>query len=270
MPELPEVETVLQGIKPLVEHQVIRGIVIRQPKLRWDVPKGLQRKLLNQKIIKLERRGKYILFHLQLGTLLLHFGMSGSLTVLSKLIDPKKHDHIDLLFDDFYLRYTDPRRFGALLYTEGDPQDHPLLAKLGIEPLTKAFNGEYLYRKARSRKLSIKQFIMNHQIVVGVGNIYAAEALFLAKLNPLTPANQISKVQYQQLATAIKQVLKEAIKKGGTTLKDFKNSEGKMGYFKQKLNVYDREGLPCVNCQQPLKAIRIQNRATVFCSTCQN
>lgn len=270
MPELPEVETVLQGIKPLVEHKVIRGIVIRQPKLRWDIPKDLQRKLVNQKVTKLERRGKYILFHLQKGTLLLHFGMSGSLKVFTNPSEPKKHDHIDLLFEDFYLRYTDPRRFGALLYAEENPQDHPLLAKLGIEPLTNAFNGEYLYRKALSRKLGIKQFIMNHQIVVGVGNIYAAEALFLARINPLTPANQISKAQYQQLAMAIKQVLKAAIKKGGTTLKDFKNSEGKMGYFKQKLNVYDREGLACVNCQEPLKAIRIQNRATVYCAKCQN
>lgn len=270
MPELPEVETVLQGIKPLVEHKVIRGIVIRQPKLRWDVPQGLQRKLQNQKVTKLERRGKYILFHLPKGTLLLHFGMSGSLKILSKATDPKKHDHIDLLFDDFYLRYTDPRRFGALLYTDENPKNHPLLAKLGIEPLTNGFNGEYLYRKAGSRKLTIKQFIMNHQIVVGVGNIYAAEALFLAKINPLTPANQISKVQYQQLAMAIKQVLKAAIKQGGTTLKDFRNSEGKAGYFKQKLNVYDREGLACVNCRQPLKGIRIQNRATVYCPKCQN
>lgn len=270
MPELPEVETVLQGIKPYVDGQIIRNVIIRQPKLRWDITKGINKALSHHKIVKVTRRGKYLLFHLNHGTALLHFGMSGSLKILTKPQAATKHDHFDLIFTDFYLRYTDPRRFGALLFTHDAAENHPLLAELGVEPLTSDFNGDYLFKRAQGRKICIKQFIMNHKIVVGVGNIYAAEALFLAKILPLTPVNQIDRHRYQQLATAIKKVLMAAIKKGGTTLKDFKNSDGKAGYFKQRLNVYDRAGQACYQCKEPLSQIRIQNRSTVFCGKCQS
>lgn len=270
MPELPEVETIMQGIRPHVKNQMLRSIVIRQPKLRWEIPQSVIKQLINQEIIDVSRRGKYLLFHTHRGTALLHFGMSGSLKLLSTMKPPDKHDHFDLIFDSFYLRYTDPRRFGAFLYTEQDPQTHPLLASLGIEPLTKAFSGKYLYQQSARRKIGIKQFIMNHKIVVGVGNIYAAESLFLAKIHPLTPANEISQLRYNELVKSIKTVLKAAIKQGGTTLKDFRNSEGRAGYFKQKLNVYGRSKQPCFVCQQSLLEIRVQNRSTVFCPTCQN
>lgn len=269
MPELPEVETVLQGLKPFTENQVIRRIVIRQPKLRWDITKGIERDLTNQKILKVTRRGKYILFHLKKETAILHFGMSGSLRLLTVPEPPQKHDHFDLIFDDFYLRYTDPRRFGSFLLTFENPNQHPLLADLGIEPLDPSFNGQYLYTKAKARKVGIKQFIMNHKIVVGVGNIYAAEALYMAKINPLAPAKQLTKERLDILARAIKKVLLAAIKKGGTTLKDFKNSNGKAGYFKQRLKVYDRAGQRCYLCKQLLLQIRIQNRSTVYCPHCQ-
>lgn len=269
MPELPEVETVLQGIEPCVENKFIRAIIVRQSKLRWEIPKNIQQHLVNQKVIKLSRRGKYLLFHLKVGTLILHFGMSGSLKILTTNKPPTTHDHFDLIFDNFYLRYTDPRRFGSLLFTEEDPEHHPLLASMGPEPLSNAFNERYLFKKAKNRKVGVKQFIMNHKIVVGVGNIYAAESLFLAGIHPLTPVSEITEARFEKLTKAIKKVLQSAIKKGGTTLKDFRNSEGKAGYFQQKLNVYGRANEPCLECQQLLQDIRIQNRATVFCPKCQ-
>jgi formamidopyrimidine-DNA glycosylase len=185
MPELPEVETVLQGIQPHVKNQVIRSIIIRQSKLRWDIPKEIKKAVENQKVIEISRRGKYLLFHLKSGTAILHFGMSGSLKLMTKSKPPAAHDHFDLVFDNFYLRYTDPRRFGCLLFTQENPEQHPLLASLGPEPLNEEFNGDYLFTMAKNRKVSIKQFIMNHKIVVGVGNIYAAESLFLAKIQPI-------------------------------------------------------------------------------------
>jgi formamidopyrimidine-DNA glycosylase len=269
MPELPEVDTILQGIRPYVKDQPIQSIVIRQSHLRWEIPKAITQELPHHIIKDVKRRGKYLLFEADNGTAILHFGMSGSLMLLSKPVTPEKHDHFDLIFDHFYLRYTDPRRFGALLWTRGDPLQHPLLAHLGLEPFDNRFTGHYLHMHASRHKITIKQCIMNQKIVVGVGNIYATEALFLASIHPLTPANKISLNQYKLLAATIKNVLRAAIGQGGTTLKNFQNSEGKPGYFKQKLNVYSRTGLPCPRCHQPLKQIRIQNRATTFCADCQ-
>lgn len=269
MPELPEVETVLQGIKPYIEHKTIRNIVIRQPKLRWAIPKGIARMLKDQRVIEATRRGKYMLLKLEKGTVILHLGMSGSLKVMTQMTSPDKHDHFDIVFDDICLRFTDARRFGAFLYTADDPDQHPLLKDLGIEPLRRTFTGHYLQRQAKGRKIGVKQFIMNQKIVVGVGNIYAAEALFIASLHPMTPVDSITLTQFEQLARAIKTVLQAAIKKGGTTLRDFKDSKGRSGYFKQKLNVYDRAGQPCYRCNLLLELMRIQNRSTVFCKRCQ-
>lgn len=269
MPELPEVETVLRGIQPLLENEIVKDIDVRQAQLRWQIPQELKRKWVGQKIFAVTRRGKYLLFHTKKGTAILHFGMSGHLSILKKRQTPNKHDHFDIFFHDFYLRYTDPRRFGALLWTEADPLTHPLLASLGVEPLEQDFNGRFLYANASKRKVVIKKFIMDHTVVVGVGNIYAAEALFLAGINPLTPTNLITQKGYDQLAQSIKKVLRAAIKKGGTTFKNFQSSDGRPGYFTQVLNVYGRQDMPCRQCHTILEQIRIQNRATVFCPKCQ-
>ncbi|MBA2654504.1 MAG: bifunctional DNA-formamidopyrimidine glycosylase/DNA-(apurinic or apyrimidinic site) lyase [Gammaproteobacteria bacterium] len=269
MPELPEVETILRGIVPRVKNQCIRRIIIRQKSLRWVIPSAITEEFINQPIYDLKRRGKYLLLFTQKGTAILHFGMSGSLSLLPKQTPPNKHDHFDFIFDDFCLRFTDPRRFGALLWTRDDPMGHPLLAHLGKEPLEPGFTAAYLYKCAKNRKIGIKQFIMNSTIVVGVGNIYAAEALFLAKINPLKPSQALDLTHFEQLVVSIKKVLKAAIKQGGTTLRDFLNSAGKPGYFKLKLNVYGREGLACNQCGTCLKKIVIQNRSTVYCPYCQ-
>lgn len=270
MPELPEVETILRGIQPHVEHQCIRTVLIRQRRLRWEIPPQIERELQGQNIKKLSRRGKYLLFETTNGTAIFHFGMSGSLRLLQKTTLAGKHDHVELHFDDFILRYTDPRRFGAFLWTKEDPGDHPLLAHLGVEPLTEDLTGNYLYLKSRTRKLGIKQFIMNSSIVVGIGNIYAVESLFLAKIDPQKSSHLLSLEDFERLCAAIKKVLAAAIHQGGTTLRDFLDTSGQPGYFKQKLYVYGREGLPCQICKTPLTNIRIQNRATVFCSRCQH
>lgn len=268
MPELPEVETVLQGIKPFVENQYVKNIIIRERRLRWLIPTAISQ-LINQKITKVERRGKYLLFNTHHGTAILHFGMSGSLSLLRAQRPPLKHDHFDILFDTFYLRYNDPRRFGALLFTQEDPFVHPLIAHLGVEPFDTQFTGDYLFARARNKTITIKQFIMNSAIVVGVGNIYATESLFFAKLNPLKATKTLSIEECERLTSSIKGVLQAAIYQGGTTLRDFTNSDGKPGYFKQELSVYGRGGLPCKICGIELINIRIQNRATVYCPTCQ-
>lgn len=268
MPELPEVETVLQGIKPFVENQYIRNIIIRERRLRWHIPTAISQ-LINQKIIKVERRGKYLLFNTHYGAAILHFGMSGSLSLLHTQRPPLKHDHFDILFDTFYLRYNDPRRFGALLFTQGDPFTHPLIAHLGVEPFDIQFTGDYLFTCARNKTITVKQFIMNSAIVVGVGNIYATESLFFAGLNPLKATKTLSIKECERLTSSIREVLQAAIYQGGTTLRDFTNSHGKPGYFKQELSAYGRGSLPCKRCGTKLVSIRIQNRATVYCPACQ-
>lgn len=270
MPELPEVEVTLRGLAPQLCQQIISKVVVRNYQLRWPIPKEIANKLKGQKILEITRRGKYLIFHLSKGNLIVHLGMSGSLRLYKHHVELQKHDHIDVVFENgTLLRLHDPRRFGAFLWWDKDIASHPLLKDLGIEPLDRSFNGSYLFDQSINRKKAVKLFIMDQQVVVGVGNIYANEALFLAKIHPKIAANKITKEQYQNLATAIKQVLKKAINKGGTTLRNFISSDGKLGYFVQTLNVYGRGGKACYRCGNILKEIRLGQRSTVFCEHCQ-
>ena len=270
MPELPEVETTLRGIAPHVINQVIERVLVRQPRLRWPVPENLEERLSNLDIEALHRRGKYLLFSTAAGTLIIHLGMSGSLRILNAPLNAGKHDHIDFLFNNgTVLRYHDPRRFGTVLWTNNAYQEHSLLKDLGPEPLLPEFDGAYLYRQANMRTTPVKSFIMDSRIVVGVGNIYANESLFMAGIHPGRPAGRISLARYTKLADSIKSVLQNAIELGGTTLRNFVNEAGNPGYFKQQLSVYGRGGEPCRHCLKPLREIRITNRTTVFCQHCQ-
>lgn len=270
MPELPEVETTLRGISPLIVNNTIKQVTVRDARLRWPVPRSLAKNLLEKTIIMARRRGKYLLLQTSSGTVIIHLGMSGHLKIVTAHEPAIKHDHVDFLFEnDVCLRFHDPRRFGCVLWTNKDPLKHKLLSSLGIEPLEEEFNAEYLYQQSRNKKIVIKSFLMNSHIVVGVGNIYASEALFLAGISPLRPASKISLARYQRLVKMIKQVLTQAIKQGGTTLRDFVSSEGKPGYFKQQLNVYGRSQLPCTQCKKPIKQIRQGQRSTFYCSRCQ-
>jgi formamidopyrimidine-DNA glycosylase len=270
MPELPEVETTLRGILPTLLHSTIDHIIVRNRSLRWPVPNGLEAKLAGQRVESLERRGKYLLIGTPAGTAMLHLGMSGSLRVLNSGIPPEKHDHIDIVLTSRkVIRFNDPRRFGSLLWAGTQPFEHPLLAALGPEPLSDAFTGSTLYDAGRNRQVAIKQLIMNSNIVVGVGNIYASESLFRAGINPARKAGRLSRARYDRLANEIRCVLSEAIKMGGTTLRDFHNAEGKPGYFRIKLQVYDRAGEPCNSCGRPIKHKVQGQRATYYCSHCQ-
>jgi formamidopyrimidine-DNA glycosylase len=270
MPELPEVETTLRGIKPHVLHQTINKIVVRQHQLRWPIPSEISEIVSNQPITQLARRAKYLLLTTPIGTLILHLGMSGSLRIVGKSTEAKKHDHVDIeLANEKILRLTDPRRFGALLWAAEALSEHALLKHLGPEPLEESFSGNHLWQQARGKKVAVKTFLMNNKIVVGVGNIYATEALFMAGIHPKLAAGKISLARFEKLATAIKKILTAAIKQGGTTLKDFVDSEGKPGYFKFQLKVYGRAGLNCMTCKTKLTGIRQGQRSTVYCSRCQ-
>ncbi|MBI3562043.1 MAG: bifunctional DNA-formamidopyrimidine glycosylase/DNA-(apurinic or apyrimidinic site) lyase [Gammaproteobacteria bacterium] len=270
MPELPEVETTCRGITPHLLNHVIQQVVVYERRLRWPVPDDLPAQLQGQRILRIERRGKYILLGASVGTVIIHLGMSGSLRIVDADTVREPHDHIDILLDNAQcLRLHDPRRFGCVLFTADPVQHHSLIKVLGVEPLQRGFNADYMYGRSRGRKLAIKLFIMNSHIVVGVGNIYASEALFLAGIHPSRAAGKITRERYRALVTAIKQVLRAAIKQGGTTLRDFVNSEGKPGYFRQKLRVYERDGAPCVNCRQPIRRRVLGQRATYYCSHCQ-
>ena len=270
MPELPEVETTRRGISPHVCQHPITGVTVRQPQLRWPVPGNLSQLLVGQAFQSVDRRGKYLLLNTTRGTLIIHLGMSGSLRILPAGAKPEKHDHVDIAFSNStLLRLRDPRRFGAVLWSNEFPAQHELLDNLGVEPLSREFNGEYLHQKARKRKVDIKQFIMNSHIVVGVGNIYASEALFMSGIRPTTPSHKISPQRMGKLAEAIKSVLRSSIKKGGTSLRDFTRSDGKPGYFRQSLKVYGREDEPCVSCGAPVKLIKQGQRATYYCGKCQ-
>lgn len=270
MQELPEVETTLRGITPHLAQQTITQVVIRHHGLRWPIPRDMPKQLVNNSIQQLERRGKYLLLHLARGTLIIHLGMSGRLHVLTTNMPAQKHDHVDLILDNGkLLRFTDPRRFGVFLWIAEDPLTHVLLKNLGLEPLSQNFNGEHLWQRAQKKKIPVKTFIMDQNIVVGVGNIYANEALFSANIHPRTPASRISVQRYEVLASAIKIILQQAITQGGTTLKDFLDSDGKPGYFANYLHVYGREGEPCTRCNTVLTAIQLGERTTVFCECCQ-
>lgn len=270
MPELPEVETTRRGIEPYVTGQRIAGVEVREPRLRWRVPPGLSQKLKDARVVGVDRRGKYLLLKTSAGTLILHLGMSGSLRMVADELPPQAHDHVDVcLSNGLRLRLRDPRRFGAVLWTRSDPLRHPLLAALGPEPLSEAFDGTWLHENARGRRAAVKTLIMNSRIVVGIGNIYASEALFLAGVNPARSARRISARRFERLAGAVKQVLEEALDQGGTTLRDFVNGAGEPGYFAQSLRVYGRAGEPCVNCGAPVRARILGQRASYFYARCQ-
>lgn len=275
MPELPEVETTRSGIAPHIDGKTISKLVVRQPKLRWPIPDELPSIVKNQSVLAVRRRAKYLLIDIGKsklkGTLIIHLGMSGSLRVIKgKPPEALKHEHFDLMFsNELMLRFTDPRRFGACLWQDAKEKDNPFLDHLGPEPLSDSFNSEYLYKKSRKRSSAIKTFVMDQKIVVGVGNIYASESLFLSGINPKKAAGKISKAKFDLLVQCIKQVLSKAIAEGGTTLKDFVGSDGKPGYFAQQLNVYGRTGEPCVICQSPIKQITQGQRSTFYCPKCQ-
>jgi formamidopyrimidine-DNA glycosylase len=270
MPELPEVETTLRGISPHIIGRDITEVVIRQPRLRWPIPEELSKKIAQQTLLSISRRGKYLLFEFATGHALIHLGMSGSLRIVEKNIPPSVHDHVDWVFDNIVLRYHDPRRFGCVLWIEENPLQHKLLASLGPEPLLNEFTAEYLFARSRKRKQPVKQFIMDSHLVVGVGNIYANESLFMAKIKPLRKAGALTRTQCELLVTKIQQVLARSITQGGTTLRDFVGGDGKPGYFKQQLLVYGRGGEPCVDCGKALKEIRMADRSTVYCVDCQH
>ncbi|KAB7627356.1 bifunctional DNA-formamidopyrimidine glycosylase/DNA-(apurinic or apyrimidinic site) lyase [Alkalilimnicola sp. S0819] len=272
MPELPEVETTRRGVAPHVLGRAVVEVRVREPRLRWPVPPELAEGLTGQRIQAVERRGKYLLFATAAGTLLLHLGMSGSLRVLPHWEAPARHAHVDLGFEHgHWLRYTDPRRFGSLHWWLGDPLQHPLLAHLGPEPLAEegGFDGAWLYARAKGRRVSVKALLMDSRTVVGVGNIYANEALFLAGIRPDRAAGRISRARYERLAQTVREVLARAIEAGGTTLRDFTSGEGKPGYFAQQLHVYGRGGQPCPRCGDALREQRLGQRATTWCPRCQ-
>ena len=273
MPELPEVETTLRGVGPHIEGREIVSVVVRNPSLRWPVPDTV-RLAENRRIARCWRRAKYLLLETDRrdspGGLMIHLGMSGSLRVCDPADAPLKHDHFDLLLDSGRcLRFNDPRRFGALLWWDAPAGDHPLLRALGPEPLDGGFSGRHLHRLARGRKSAVKNFIMDGRTVVGVGNIYASEALFMAGIHPARAAGRVAEVRYEALAAAIRDVLQRAIRHGGTTLRDFLNSDGQPGYFAQELLVYEREAQPCFRCETPIRRKVIGQRSSYYCPACQ-
>ena len=272
MPELPEVEVTRLGVSPHLVGQRVSGLVLRRDGLRWPFPAGLKETLVGQRVIGTARRGKYLLIQFPHGILIIHLGMSGHIRVLPKNTPVQLHDHVDIVLGRQVLRMTDPRRFGAVLWHDhenGAIEQHPLLQNLGMEPLTEQFDGTVLYKETRQRKITVKQMLLAGDVVVGVGNIYASESLFMSGISPLTPAGQISRARYQRLALAIKQVLAEAIVMGGSTLKDFINVNGQSGYFQQNYFVYNRAGLPCKKCKTLIRQLKQGQRSTFYCVKCQ-
>ncbi len=270
MPELPEVETTRRGIAPHVQGAQVQAVRIYDPRLRWPVPETLAAELPGQSIRQVERRAKYLLLQAERGCLLLHLGMSGSLRILNRTVAPEEHDRLDLCFNSGkLLRLRDPRRFGSVHWSRDEIRHHPLLARLGPEPLGAEFNGEHLYRRSRGRRAAVKSFLMDGRNVAGIGNIYANEALFQAGISPSRPAGRISRARYQRLADAVRSVLERAIEAGGTTLRDFVNSAGNPGYFQLQMDVYARGDQPCPRCTGTIRAQRQQQRTSYFCPRCQ-
>ncbi len=269
MPELPEVETTCRGIAPYTESQTLSEFIVRQPQLRWPIPEILCDQLPGQKVHRVRRRAKYILLEMDHGELLIHLGMSGSLRVVTVDEPVGKHDHVDLVMSNgSVIRFCDPRRFGTVLW-QASQSIHPLLQTLGPEPLSDAFNTDYLYGCCLGRKQSIKQRIMDNHVVVGVGNIYASEALFAAGIDPRRAAGRISKKRLDRLVQEVKRILDYAITRGGTTLRDFVGGDGKPGYFQQELYVYGRKDELCKVCNSQLKEVRLGQRSSVYCPSCQ-
>ncbi len=278
MPELPEVETIRRGVEPHVVGRHIVGVTVRDARLRWPVPPDFAGFVLGQRIAAVARRGKYLIFHLgdesggAMGgdRILVHLGMSGRLLVFGENRPLRKHDHLDMEFSGgLHLRFHDPRRFGAVLPWPAAETGHVLLDELGPEPFSPEFSGEYLYLRSRGRSVALKNFIMDGHNVVGAGNIYAAEALFRARLRPGRAAGRVNRAEYVRLAQTIREVLGEAIVQGGTTLRDFAGANGEAGYFQQELFVYGREGQACRLCAETIKGIRLGNRASCYCPRCQ-
>jgi formamidopyrimidine-DNA glycosylase len=270
MPELPEVETTRRGILAHAQGRVITAVTVRNRQLRWPVPARLRAYLSNARIVSIERRGKYLIFDTGQGFMLVHLGMSGSLRIDEAGRAPKKHDHVEWTLDNgSLLRLHDPRRFGSVHWIKRSPEQHPLLRNLGPEPLAAEFDGAYLHRASRRHTCAVKHFIMNSKIVVGVGNIYANEALFLAGITPGRAANRVTAAQFEQLAAAIKTVLQDAIRKGGTTLRDFVNAEGNPGYFRLQLQVYARAGQACGRCGHSIRHKIMGQRSSYYCGHCQ-
>jgi len=270
MPELPEVETTRLGVDPHAVGRRIIAVAVHEPRLRWRVRRDLPGQVAGQRVLRTARRAKYLLIELERGTLLLHLGMSGNLRVLPADAPRVAHDHVDLVLDSgSTLRFNDPRRFGSLHYTSGDPRLHPLLAKLAPEPFDAAFDTDYLWRVTRRRRVAIKQLLMNSRLVVGVGNIYANEALFRAKVRPRRQARGLSRSEVARLARAVRAVLTQAIRVGGTTLRDYVGADGSPGYFRQKLYVYERTGQACRTCGTPVRQLTQGQRSTYYCPSCQ-
>jgi len=269
VPELPEVETTRRGIAPHVLGRRVDALIVRQPQLRWAISDAVGAGLIGRVIERVERRAKYLLLHNDAGAAIIHLGMSGSLRVLSSATLLRPHDHVDIVIDSGQLlRFNDPRRFGSLLW-QPRGSTHPLLVDLGPEPFDAAFSGDYLYQRATGRRAAVKHFLMDQRIVVGVGNIYAAEALFGAAIDPRRAAGRVSRERYGMLAVFVRQILQAAIDRGGTTLRDFLKPDGEPGYFEQELNVYGRENEPCKVCGQPIRSVRLGQRSSFFCGRCQ-
>ena len=270
MPELPEVETTCRGIRGALRGREVAALLLREPRLRWRVDPTLPATVSGRRIAGVRRRAKYLLIDLEGGSLIVHLGMSGSLRVLDATAPLAAHDHYDLLLDSgTCLRFNDPRRFGSLHWSAGDPATHPLLASLGPEPLDAGFDTDYLARRAHGRRVAVKQFIMDQRIVVGVGNIYASEALFRAGIHPRRAAGRVARARIEALVAAVRAVLGDAIRAGGTTLRDYVGADGSPGYFRQKLYVYERTGQPCRRCRAPIRHLVQGQRSTYYCPHCQ-
>ena len=270
MPELPEVETTRRGIEPLVLGKEVEQVLVHNAALRWPIPSDLDAILPAQKVCSVERRSKYLLMNFERGTLIIHLGMTGHLRVCRPGDERRKHDHVELLFsDNSVLRFNDSRRFGAIFWTETDPLLHKRLVTLGPEPFSDLFSTDYLYRVSRGRKIAVKPFIMDAHVVVGVGNIYASEALFRAGISPARQAGRVSRSAFAMLVQSVQEVLSEAIAAGGTTIRDFMDTEGRPGYFKQELRVYGRAGEPCTVCGRAISQTRLGQRSTFHCRKCQ-
>ncbi|MCD6026084.1 MAG: Formamidopyrimidine-DNA glycosylase [Solimicrobium sp.] len=277
MPELPEVEVTRLGINPHLVAQCVTGVVLRRSGLRWPFPTDLAQKIVGKRVQATGRRGKYLLVLFEHGTLIIHLGMSGHIRVVTQNTPAQPHDHVDIVLEKQLLRLTDPRRFGAVLWhdnTDGAIEQHPLFQRLGIEPLSEEFpqqfNGAVLFKATRQSKVAVKQMLLTGNVVVGVGNIYASESLFLAKINPFTSVNKLTLAQYKKLASAIQAVLTQAISKGGSSLRDFVGVDGKTGYFQQNYFVYNRKNLGCKRCNTLIQQVKQGQRSTFYCVKCQS
>ena len=270
MPELPEVENTRRGLTRHVRRRRIAALHVYEPRLRWPVRRDLSRKVAGERIVRVARRGKYLLFGLDSGTLLVHLGMSGNLRAVPADAARILHDHFDLVLDSgIALRFNDPRRFGSLIYSDTDPRQHPLLARLGPEPFSRAFNADYLLRITRGRRVAVKQLLMNSRLVVGLGNIYTSEALFRARIRPQRRAGTLTRAECARLVRGARAVLRYAIRAGGTTLRDYLGTDGMPGDFRQRLYVYERAGKPCRRCRAPIRALTQGQRSTYYCPFCQ-